>query len=57
MHLPHLDTVADEFFATDIARDAVRKKVTALFPEHEIDAFTDLFFARIQRWRELEGRG
>jgi hypothetical protein len=56
-HLAHLDAVADEFFATDTARDAVRKKVTALFPAHEIDAFTELFFARIQRWRELEGRG
>ncbi|HEX7374521.1 MAG TPA: hypothetical protein VF277_06075, partial [Steroidobacteraceae bacterium] len=55
-HLAHLDAVADEFFATETARDAVRRKVTALFPAHEIDAFTELFFARIQRWREIEGR-
>jgi hypothetical protein len=55
-HLAHLDEVADEFFATATARDAVRRKVTALFPAHEVDAFTELFFARIQRWRELEGR-
>jgi len=56
-HLAHLDAVADEFFGTEIARDAVRKKVTALFPAHEIDEFTELFFSRIQRWREIEGRG
>jgi hypothetical protein len=56
-HLPHLDAVTDEFFATETAKDAVRKKVTALFPAREIDEFTELFFARIQRWREAEGRG
>ncbi len=36
-------------------RDAVRRKVTALFPPHEIDEFTELFFGRVQRWREQEG--
>ena len=30
--------VADEFFGTEQARDAVRQKVTALFPAHEVDA-------------------
>jgi len=34
----------------------VRRKVTALFPAHEIEEFTELFFARIQSWREAEGR-
>ncbi|MDX1395688.1 MAG: hypothetical protein R3195_15000 [Gemmatimonadota bacterium] len=56
-HLGHLDEVADAFFAGDTARDAVRQKVAALFPEHEIDGFTDLFFERIQRHRELEPPG
>ena len=55
-HLPHLDDVACDFFGTEAAKEAVRRKVTALFPAHEIDEFTELFFSRIQRWREAEGR-
>ena len=54
-HLAHLDEVATEWFATDMAKDAVRQKVAALFPEHEVEHFTDMFFARIQTWRETEG--
>ncbi|MGH8496323.1 MAG: ATP-grasp domain-containing protein [Gammaproteobacteria bacterium] len=50
-HLAHLEDVAREFFASEEARDAVRRKVTALFPAREIDEFTELFFGRIQRWR------
>ncbi len=50
-HLKHLDEVAHEFFSTPVARDAVRKKTAALFPAHEIDAFTELFWKRIQKWR------
>jgi hypothetical protein len=53
-HLPHFDEVADAFFATPEAKSAVRRKVEALFPAHEWDSFTDLFFARIQKWREEE---
>ncbi len=53
-HLSHLDEVADEFFASDIARDAVRQKVEALFPAHEIDEFTELFWQRIQDARAAE---
>jgi hypothetical protein len=56
-HLAHLDAVADEFFATEQARDAVRQKVTALFPAHEVEEFTELFYGRIQQWRAAEGRG
>ncbi|GAB4195262.1 MAG: hypothetical protein OHK0013_01260 [Sandaracinaceae bacterium] len=50
-HLAHLDEVAWEFFASKEAKDAVRQKVAALFPPHEVEAFTELFFDRIQRWR------
>ena len=50
-HLGHLDEVAWEFFGSDIARRAVREKVEALYPAHEIEEFTDLFWGRIQRWR------
>jgi hypothetical protein len=55
-HLAHLDEVAYEFFGTAEARDAVKQKVTALYPAHEVDTFTSLFFERIQNWRAAEGR-
>jgi len=53
-HLGHLDEVADEFFSGGVAREAVRRKVADLFPEHEIDEFTALFWGRIQDWRAHE---
>src|SRR5262245_49980921 len=57
-HLAHLDEVAWEFFATNTAREAVRVKVAALFPAHEVESFTELFWSRIQRWRaEQESSG
>lgn len=48
-HLSHLDDVARDFFGSDMAREAIRSKVTALFPPHEIDDFTELFFNRVQQ--------
>ncbi len=54
-HLGHLDEVAWEFFGTEEARDAVRQKVTALFPPHEVERFTELFWGRIQIWRSEQG--
>ena len=50
-HLRHLDEVANDFFGSDQARGIFRQKVAALYPVHEIDPFTDLFFARVQEWR------
>ena len=50
-HLPHLDEVVSNFFTTSAAKDAIRAKVTALFPEHEIEEFTELFWQRVQLWR------
>ena len=50
-HLSHLDDVANDFFVTNDAKDAVRQKVTALFPAHEVEKFTELFWGRIQDWR------
>jgi hypothetical protein len=55
MQLPHLDEVAHEFFATETVRDAIREKVTALYPEHEIDSFCELFWNRVQESRRVEG--
>lgn len=55
-HLGHLDEVAYDFFASPEARDAVRKKVAALYPPHEVDQFTQLFMERIGEWRRIEGK-
>src|SRR6476659_9238941 len=54
-HLGHLDALAYEFFGSETMRDAIRSKVTALFPPHEVDEFTELFWQRVQKWREEEG--
>jgi len=56
-HLKHLDEVAYDFFATPEAREAVRLKVAALFPAHEVAAFTELFWQRIQQWRADQAAG
>jgi len=50
-HLPNLDEVIHRFFGTQQARDAIRMKVASLYPEHELDTFTELFWERIQAWR------
>jgi hypothetical protein len=51
-HLPHLDEVAWEFFGGEEAKDAIRQKVASLYPQAEIEPFTELFWNRIQKWRE-----
>jgi len=58
-HLGHLDEVAWEYFGTETARNAIRKKVEALFPEHEHDEFTEYFWSAISDWRawDAERRG
>ncbi len=56
-HLSQLDEVADEFFASEIVRDAIRQKVKSLFPAHEVETFTELFWNRVQEWRRIEGSG
>ncbi|MEM8903990.1 MAG: hypothetical protein AAGF02_09835 [Actinomycetota bacterium] len=53
-HLPHLDRAVWNFFGTDRAREAVRAKVDVMYPDHEVDDFTELFWSRIQQWREDE---
>jgi hypothetical protein len=53
-HLGHLDEVAWEFFGTQAAKDAFRQKVAALFPKHEVEQFTELFWRRVQAWRADE---
>ncbi len=51
-HLKDVDRVAWEFFASEPARRAIRLKVEALFPPHEVEQFTELFWSRVQLWRE-----
>ncbi|MCC7012559.1 MAG: hypothetical protein IT454_08365 [Planctomycetes bacterium] len=51
-HLAHLDEVAWNFFGSERAKTAVRKKVEALFPKHEWDAFTEHFWNELQVWRQ-----
>lgn len=53
-YLPHLDEVAWEFFGTPVAKEAVRKKVEALYPPHEVEQFTEHFWGQIQFWRKTE---
>ncbi|NNF40513.1 MAG: hypothetical protein HKN64_03975 [Woeseiaceae bacterium] len=54
-HLGHLDEVAHEYFGSEAVRAAIREKVEALYPEHEQEEFTDLFWRRIQYWRQGQG--
>jgi hypothetical protein len=56
-HFGELDEVAHEYFGTDEARSAVHQKVAALYPEHEVEEFTERFWADIQVWRESETTG
>jgi hypothetical protein len=50
-HLKDLDGVLWEVYGSDFARDAVRQKVAALFPAHEVDSFTEHFWQLLQQWR------
>lgn len=53
-HLSALDEVAWEYFASDRAKEAVRRKVAVLFPESEIEHFTEHFWGLLQFWRQTE---
>lgn len=50
-NLGNVEEQTYEFFGTDLAKDTIRQKVAALFPEHEVDSFTEHFWERIQNWR------
>ena len=53
-HLASLDEVAWEYFASDRAEEAVRRKVAVLFPADEVERFTEHFWGLIQFWRKTE---
>lgn len=50
--LRDLDETAWNFFGSDRAKEAVRQKTATLFPTHEVEEFTELFWTRIQAWRQ-----
>jgi hypothetical protein len=50
-HLANLDSIVNDYFGTEDAKDAVRQKVTALFPPHEVERFTEHFWSELQVWR------
>ncbi len=54
-HLSNIDEVTWEFFGSPEAKEAVRGKVALLFPEHEIEEFTEHFWGLIQFWRKTDG--
>jgi len=37
-----------------VAKDAIRKKVAALFPADEVEKFTEHFWGLIEFWRKTE---
>ncbi|HMO13389.1 MAG TPA: hypothetical protein PKD64_06105 [Pirellulaceae bacterium] len=50
-HLGDIEGAAIEFFGTETAKTAIREKVRTLFPAHEVEEFTELFWQRVQAWR------
>lgn len=53
-HLADLDEVTWEYFSTDRAREAVRRKVAVIFPPDEVERFTEHFWGLLQFWRRTE---
>jgi hypothetical protein len=56
-HLSHLDEVAWNYFASEDAKHAIRQKVASLYPAGEVETFTELFWSRIQAWRNDTAAG
>jgi len=54
-HLGHLDAVADAWFGSPDCKEAIRQKTAALFPAHEVEKFTELFWSRVQQYRQSGG--
>jgi hypothetical protein len=48
--LGDVDEALAEFFGTDEAKEIVRAKVASLYPQHEIEEFTEMFWSAIQDW-------
>ncbi len=48
-HLSALDEAAHKWFRSDRCRDAIRRKVTNMYPAHEVDEFSTRFFGIVQQ--------
>ena len=48
-HMGPVEEAARKWFRSDRCRDAIRKKVTNMYPAHEVDEFSTRFFAIVQR--------
>jgi hypothetical protein len=53
-HLGGLDRIALDYFSGADFKDIVRAKVSSLYPEHEIDSFTEHFYGLVQFWCHTE---
>ncbi|CAN5224907.1 hypothetical protein BH18ACT5_BH18ACT5_16920 [soil metagenome] len=53
-NLSDLDEITWEYFSTDRSLEAVRRKVSVIFPPHEVDRFTEHFWGLLQFWRRTE---
>jgi hypothetical protein len=53
-HLAMLDEVTWEYFGAERAREAVRRKVSVIFPSHEVEQYTEHFWGLLQFWRRTE---
>jgi len=52
--LTELDEVAWNYFGEERCKQAIKKKVETLFPEHEWEEFTEHFWDLIQKWRDAD---
>ena len=55
-HLAHVDAVAFEWFGSERCKAALRKKVSNIYPAHEVEEFTEKFCQLVQKWRQEEGK-
>ena len=53
-HLAGLERAVWDYFGDDRARQAIARKVEALFPRHEWESFSDYFWEAVQEWRAAE---
>jgi hypothetical protein len=53
-HLQDLDEVTWHYFGSDRAKEAVRRKVAVLFPDSEVERFTEHFWGLLRLWRKTE---
>ncbi|HUP16153.1 MAG TPA: hypothetical protein VM848_08925 [Acidimicrobiia bacterium] len=53
-HLAMLDEITWEYFGAERAKEAVRRKVSVIFPPHEVEQYTEHFWGLLQFWRRTE---